>query len=96
MSRIVAINTSPRTAWNTATLVHEAADGAASKQAEITYFDLYNLEPFTGCISCFCCKIKPNEGRCICKDGLAPVLEAIRQSDGLILGTVIRKAINHE
>ena len=29
---------------------------------------------------------RPNEGKCICKDGLAPVLDAIRNADGLIVG----------
>ncbi len=87
MSGIVAINASPRAGWNTAALVHEAADGAASQQAEVTYYDLYKLQPFSGCISCFGCKLEPNKGKCVCKDGLAPVLNAIRCADGLILGT---------
>lgn len=73
--------------WNTSTIVKETADGAASEGAEVTYFDLYRLDKFTGCISCFACKLSPNEGKCVCKDGLAPVLEAIRNADGLIIGT---------
>ncbi len=87
MKTIVAINASPRTEWNTGTLIREAADGAKSEGAEIIVFDLYKLEKFTGCISCFGCKLAPNEGKCICKDGLAPVLDAIRNADGLIIGT---------
>ncbi len=87
MKHITAVNASPRTGWNTASLVRAAADGAAAAEAEVTYFDLYKLEKFTGCISCFGCKLDPNKGRCICRDGLAPVLEAIRGSDGLILGS---------
>lgn len=87
MSRIVAVNGSPRLKWNTGTLVSEASRGAEEAGAEVQRFDLYRLERFTGCISCFDCKLAPNEGRCVCKDGLAPVLEAIRDADGLILGT---------
>lgn len=87
MKTIVAINASPRTEWNTGTLIREAADGARAEGAEIKIFDLYKLEKYTGCISCFGCKLEPNEGKCICRDGLAPVLEAIRNADGLILGT---------
>lgn len=41
MSKIVAINCSPRSTWNTATLVREAADGAESKGAEVEIVDLY-------------------------------------------------------
>ncbi len=87
MTKIVAVNGSPRKNWNTDILVKEAAKGAESKGAEVETFDLYRLEKFTGCISCFGCKRAPNEGKCICRDGLAPVLEAIRDADGLILGT---------
>lgn len=87
MKTIVAINASPRTEWNTGTLIRDAADGAKSEGAEIKVFDLYKLEKYTGCISCFGCKLAPNEGKCIYKDGLSPVLEAIRNADGLIIGS---------
>lgn len=87
MKTIVAINASPRVEWNTGTLIREAAKGAEAEGAEIKIFDLYRLEKYTGCISCFGCKLAPNEGKCICKDGLAPVLDAIRNADGLIIGT---------
>jgi len=87
MKKIVAINCSPRGAWNTATLVREAAKGAEGKGAEVEVIDLYKLEKFTGCVSCFGCKLPDNLGRCICRDGLAPVLEAIRNADGLIIGS---------
>lgn len=60
---------------------------APGQKAEVRVFDLYKLEKFTGCISCFGCKLAPNEGKCICKDGLASGLEAIRNADGLIIGT---------
>ena len=85
--RIVAVNGSPRAGWNTASLVAEAARGAQSVGAEVERFDLYRLEKYTGCISCFGCKRAPNEGVCVCRDGLKPVLDAIRGADGLILGT---------
>ena len=85
--KIVAVNTSPRTTWNTAALVREAAKGAEAQGAEIVYFDLYKLEKYQGCVSCFGCKTAPNEGVCICRDGLKPVLDAIREADGLIIGS---------
>ena len=87
MKNIVAINCSPRSTWNTATLVREAAKGAEAQGAEVIVIDLYKLEKFTGCVSCFGCKLPDNLGKCICKDGLAPVLEAIRNADGLIIGS---------
>lgn len=87
MKKIIAIHASPRTGWNTATLVREAARGAETEGAEVKVIDLYRLDKFTGCISCFGCKLPPNFGKCIYQDALAPVLEEIRQADGLILGT---------
>ena len=87
MKKIVAINCSPRSNWNTATLVREAAKGAEEQGAEVTIIDLYKLEKFTGCVSCFGCKLTDNLGKCVCKDGLAPVLDAIRKADGLIIGS---------
>ncbi len=87
MKKIVAINASPRTSWNTSTLVCEAAKGAETGGAEVKVLDLYKLDKFTGCISCFGCKLPSSLGKCIYKDGLAPVLEEIRNADGLIIGT---------
>ena len=84
---IVAVNASPRKGWNTDTLVTEAAQGAESKGATVQKFDLYRLEKYTGCISCFGCKKEKYAGHCICRDGLTPVLDAIREADGLIIGS---------
>ncbi len=87
MKKIVAINASPRKGWNTDIIVMEAAKGAESAGAYIKKTDLYKIEKFTGCISCFGCKREKNLGQCIYKDGLAPVLEEIRKADGLIIGS---------
>ena len=87
MKHIVAINASPRANWNTGTLIREAVRGAESEGAEVEIFDLYKLEKYTGCISCFGCKLPKNKGRCIYQDGLAPVLGEIRHADGLMIGT---------
>lgn len=85
--KIVVVNAGPRMGWNTDTLLEEAAKGAESAGARIQKFDLFRLEKYTGCISCFGCKKEKNMGHCICRDGLTPVLDAIRESDGLIIGS---------
>ena len=87
MKKIVAVNASPRVKFNTGSLVREAARGAESEGAQVQVFDLARLDKHSGCMSCFACKIAPNEGVCMFKDGLAPVLAAIREADGLIIGT---------
>jgi len=85
--KIIAVNAGPRKGWNTDTLITEAARGAESAGAAVERFDLFRLERYTGCISCFGCKKEKFKGHCICRDGLTPVLDAIRQADGLIIGS---------
>ena len=85
--KIVVVNAGPRKGWNTDTLITEAAKGAEAAGAEIVRFDLFRLEKYTGCISCFGCKKEKFKGHCVCKDGLTPVLDAIREADGLIIGS---------
>lgn len=89
MKHIIAINGSPRSGWNTDILIKEATAGAESEGAEVEIVDLYWLEKFTGCISCFGCKTQEHLGECVCKDGLADVLEKIRRADGVILGSPV-------
>ena len=84
---IVAVNAGPRMGWNTETMIHRASEGAEAAGAAVERFDLYRLERFTGCISCFGCKRERFQGHCICRDGLTPVLDAIRGADGLIIGS---------
>ena len=85
--RIIAVNAGPRKGWNTDTLITEASKGAESAGATVERFDLFKLEKYTGCISCFGCKKEKFKGQCICRDGLKPVLDAIRESVGLIIGS---------
>ena len=85
--KIIAVNAGPRKGWNTDTLIAEASKGAESAGAVVDRFDLFRLDKYTGCISCFGCKKEKNKGHCSCRDGLTPVLDAIRESDGLIIGS---------
>ncbi len=87
MKKIVAVNAGPRNGWNTDRLVREATKGAESMGAEVTYVSLYQLEKFTGCMSCFACKREESYGKCVLQDGLTDVLKEIRESDGLIIGS---------
>ena len=72
-------NAGPRKGWHTDILLLEASDGAVSARAEIQRFDLFNLERYTGCISCFGCKqsehiisaggLLDDNGKIICRIG---------------------------
>lgn len=68
-------------------LITEASKGAEFAGAVVERFDLFRLERYTGCISCFGCKEEQHNGHCICRDGLTAVLNAIREADGMIIGT---------
>ena len=85
--KIVVVNAGPRQGWNTDTLLKEAAKGAESVGATVERYDLFRLEKYTGCISCFGCKKEKFKGHCVCRDGLTPVLDAIREADGLVIGS---------
>jgi multimeric flavodoxin WrbA len=88
--KVLAVNGSPRKTWNTATLLKKALKGAASRGAETELVHLYDLK-FTGCTSCFACKLRGGKsyGRCAVKDGLRPILRKVEAADALILGSPI-------
>ena len=85
--KVIAINGSPRKNFNTAELIKSVGKGVSSQGAEVETINLYDIDKYTGCISCFGCKLGNNKGHCICKDGLTETLEKIRNADGLILGS---------
>lgn len=88
--KAMGVNGSPRKAWNTATLLEKALQGAASGGAESTLFHLYDLN-YKGCVSCFACKTRDGKsyGRCAVKDDLTPILKAVEEADIMILASPI-------
>lgn len=86
--KLIAVNGSPRKEENTATFVEHAMRGAAVQGFETERIDLYDLN-YRGCTSCYACKLKGGKsyGQCAMRDGLTPLLDAIRQTDALILGS---------
>ena len=91
MMKIIAFNGSPRKKeWNTITLLNNALQGAASKGAETELIHLYDLN-FSGCISCFSCKkhSRKKDGVCSIKDDLSGILDRVRETDALLVGTPV-------
>ncbi len=88
--KVIAVNGSPRKNWNTAILLKQALEGAASGGAEVELINLYEHN-YKGCISCFACKRIGGKsyGKCAVKDDLKPVLEKIEEADALVLGSPI-------
>ena len=87
---VLAFNGSPRKDWNTATLLEKALEGAASQGAATDLIHLYDLR-YTGCQSCFACKMTggKSHGRCAVRDDLTPILEKVKEADAIILGSPI-------
>ena len=85
--KVIAVNGGPRKGWNTDQLIMSAAKGAEAGGAEVEYIDLFKLEKYTGCISCFGCKRQASFGHCVCRDGLSDVLDKIRNADAFIIGS---------
>ena len=91
--KIFAVNGSPRRNKNTALMLKRVLDGAKSvcPEAETEIVHLYDYN-FTGCKSCFACKLKDEKHygvKCFAKDGITEKLDEIVQSDGLVLGSPI-------
>ena len=62
MKKIIAVNAGPRMGWNTENLIKSAVKGAEEAGCSVEVINLFRLEKFTGCISCFGCKQEKNFG----------------------------------
>lgn len=87
MKKIIAVNGSPRRKNNTYDVIRACLDGCEEAGAETKLYQLADLK-FSGCVSCFYCKNKAiPHGQCAVKDDISPILEEIKECDGLILGS---------
>jgi len=84
--KIVCLVGSPREKGNSATIAKRFCDTAEKFGAEIRTFTLNELE-FRGCQGCMACKT--NLDRCVLEDDLTAVLEAVRETDVLVLATPV-------
>lgn len=84
------INGSPRKKFNTAQMLESAMKGAAGAGAETEWINLFDYE-FTGCRSCFACKIKNSKtnGLCAIRDSIRPVLEKAKNADVIVFGSPV-------
>ncbi len=86
--KAILVNGSPRKKWNTAQMLAAAEEGAKAAGAETEWIHLFDYE-FTGCKSCFACKLKNSttEGICAPRDAARPLLEKAVDADVLIFGS---------
>jgi multimeric flavodoxin WrbA len=82
--KVVAVLGSPRDKSNSSALAREVLVAASELGAQTTEFVLNRLT-FKGCQACESCKKKLD--RCLLKDELTPVLDAVRDADAVVLAT---------
>ncbi len=75
---------SPRPKGNSSTIARHFCDTAEKLGAQVQTFALNKLD-FRGCQGCMTCKTKLE--KCVLKDGLTEVLDAIHETDVLVLVT---------
>lgn len=90
MKKVVIINGSPRKKWNTAQLLKKFKEGMGSA-FHFTEFNVYDYQ-FTGCCSCFACKLKRFEeepAECRIRDDIHDLLVETREADAVVIGSPI-------
>lgn len=88
--KALVINGSPRKKFNTAQMLESSMKGAQDAGAACEWINLIDYE-FTGCRSCFACKVKNSKtnGLCAVRDCIRPVLEKAGDADVLIFGSPV-------
>jgi multimeric flavodoxin WrbA len=83
--KVLGIVGSPRKGGNTDALVEEVLEGARSKGAETEkiYLDGLKIRP------CDACELCSENGECAIKDDFQLILQKIKESDGIVLGSPI-------
>jgi len=84
--KIVSLLGSPRAKSNSSTIAERFCATAKGLGAEVRAFTLNDLD-YRGCQGCMACKTKLD--RCALKDGLTEVLEAVRETDVLVLASPV-------
>ena len=84
--KIVSLLGSPRPNGNSARIAARFCTAAENLGAEVKTFALNKLN-YRGCQACMACKTKLD--RCILEDDLTPVLDAVRETDLLLLASPV-------
>jgi len=84
--KTVCVLGSPRPNGNSHAIAGYFCDRLKSIGAEVQSFNLNKLN-YHGCQACMVCKTK--QDRCVLKDDLTPVLDAVREADLLVMATPV-------
>ena len=84
--KVVSLLGSPRKHANSSIVADRFCETAQKQGAEVSRFTL-NALSYRGCQGCMACKMKLD--RCILEDDLREVLEAVRETDILVLASPV-------
>jgi multimeric flavodoxin WrbA len=84
--KIVALLGSPRAHKNSATIAHRFSETATQLGAQVRSFELNRLT-YRGCQGCYACK--STHERCVLQDDLTGVLDAVQETDLLLLASPV-------
>ena len=89
--KAIIINGSPRKNGHTAALLGKVREGLEASGCETKTVNLRDFGTFGGCVSCLACKVKGSkcDGVCAIRDGLRPLLEEVKETDILVLGSPV-------
>ncbi|MBO7047776.1 MAG: flavodoxin family protein [Spirochaetia bacterium] len=85
--RILVLNGSPHVSGNTAAMVNAFKEGAESKGHTVEVIQV-GTKQVKGCLACEYCHTKGN-GKCIQKDDMVPVYEAIDTADMIVFASPV-------
>ncbi|MDM8522535.1 flavodoxin family protein [Desulfococcaceae bacterium HSG8] len=83
---IVCVYGSPRPKGNSATIANRFIESATESGANVKKFELNKLD-YRGCQGCMTCKGKT--GKCLLDDDMTEVIEAVRETDILVIATPV-------
>jgi multimeric flavodoxin WrbA len=84
--KTVCVLGSPRPKGNSNTIAEHFCDNIESRGSEVQTFAL-NKMTYRGCQACMTCKTKLD--RCVLQDDLTEVLDAVRETDLLVMATPV-------
>lgn len=88
--KIYAVCGSPRKRWNDDQLLDAFVEGVheAAPDTEVEKVHIYDYQ-FTGCKSCFGCKLAKGDGNCVIRDDIHDLLVDMRAADGMAFAAPI-------
>lgn len=91
IKKVIAFNGSQRKGYNTNKLVQKCLEWAKSLGADVKYYQVSDMKNIKPCISCLSCKRKDKKyfGKCVLKDGLTSILNEIKTTDAIVIGTPV-------